>query len=200
MNSLFQRIWFGVCPLLLSAGAGMAAEAEGHESGNPVSVDLWQAGYTIVVFLVLLFILWWFAFPKILEGLKRREDFIRNSLDEAKRNREQAETCLKEYEAKLDRARAEATAIVDEAHRDAEVVRKRIEEEARASSEAMIDRARREINLARDHALESLFSQSVELAASVAAAALRRQMSPEEHQRLVQDALRDLQARERTAN
>ena len=48
--------------------------------------------------------------------------------------------------------------------------------------------------------LESLFSKSVELAASLAAAALRRQMSPEEHQRLVSDALRDLQARERTVN
>jgi F-type H+-transporting ATPase subunit b len=200
MKTALLRIWFGAWPLLLSAGAVMAGEAEGHESGNPVSVDMWQAAYTIVVFVVLLVILSLFAFPKILEGLKRREDFIRNSLDEARKSREQAENCLKEYEAKLDRARAEATAIVDEAHRDAETVRKRIEEEARVAGDGMIDRAKREINLARDHALESIFSQSVELAASLAAAALRRQMSPEEHQRLVQDTLRDLQTRERTAN
>jgi len=177
-------------------GVVSAAEAE----ANPVSVDPWQAIYTIVVFLCLMAILAKFGFKPILLGLKRREDFIRTSLDEARKAREQAEASLKEYEAKLDRARGEATAIVDEAHRAAEALRRHIEQEARASSDAIVDRAKREINLARDHALQSLFARTVELAASLAAAALRRQMSPEEHQRLVHDALHDLQERERTAN
>lgn len=201
MKNVLQRIWWGACPLLLSAGAAMAEEAGGHEAGgNPVEVDLWQAAYTIAVFVVLLTVLWRFAFPKVIEGMKRREDFIRHSLDEARKSRQQAEASLKEYTARLDHARAEASAIVEEAHRDAEAVRKRIEEEARTASDAMIDRAKREIGLARDHALESLFSQSVELATSVAAAALRRQMSPEEHQRLVIEALGDLQRRKRSSN
>ena len=133
-------------------------------------------------------------------GLKKREDFIRRSLEEAQRNRQQAEERLREYETKLDHARMEATEIVEEARRDAEVVRKRIEQEARQNSDAMIDRARRDINLARDHALQSLFDRTAELAASLAAAALARQMSPEEHQRLVHDSLREIQSREEPTN
>ncbi len=195
---MLQRTWLAGGLFLLAAGAAIGAE--GGEAGNPVSVDLWQAFYTIVVFVVLLAILAKFAFPRILEGLKQREEFIRRSLDDATRSREQAAELLKEYEAKLVHARQEATAIVEEARRDAEVVRRRIEDEARHSSEEMINRARREINLARDHALATLFQQSVELASTLAASALARQMSPEEHQRLVLDSLRELQARERNAN
>ena len=89
---------------------------------------------------------------------------------------------------------------MDAGRRDADVVRRRIEEEAKRSGDAMIERAKHEINMARDAALKSLFDLSAEMAASLAAAALKRQMSPEEHQRLVMDALRELQERERAAN
>jgi len=195
---MLQRVWMGIGPVLLVAGP--VPGAEGGEAANPVTVDPWQAIYTIVVFLVLLCVLGKFGFPRILEGLKQREEFIRRSLEDAEKSREQAAAALKEYEAKLVHARLEATAIVEEARRDADVVRRRIEDETRASSEAMIDRARREIGLARDEALAAIFRQSADLASSLAASALSRQMSPEEHQRLVLDSLRELQARERNAN
>jgi len=133
-------------------------------------------------------------------SLKKREDFIRQSLEDAQKNREQAEARLKEYEAKLVQAGQETAAILDQGRRDADVVRRRIEEEAKRNGDAMIERARHEINLARDAALKSLFDQSADMAASLAASALKRQMSPEEHQRLVMDALRELQERERAAN
>ena len=193
----------GLAGVLWAAFAGTALGAEAAESGggeNPVTVNLWQAGYAVAVFACLLAILARFAFRPIVAGLKKREDFIRQSLEDAQKNREQAEGRLKEYEAKLVQAGQEATAIVDKGRRDAEVVRRRIEEEAKHSGDAMIERARHEINLARDAALKSLFDQSADMAASLAASALKRQMSPEEHQRLVMDALRELQERERAAN
>ena len=181
----------------LPSGAAWAEEAGG---GNPVQVDYWQAAYTIIIFLGMLAILARFAFRPIVASLKKREEFIRESLEEADQNRREAEARLKEYEAKLVRAGQEATAIVDAGRRDADVVRRRIEEEAKRSGDAMIERAKHEINMARDAALESLFDQSAEMAASLAASALKRQMSPEEHQRLVMDALRELQERERATN
>jgi F-type H+-transporting ATPase subunit b len=191
LRGVIVGLWAG-----LSVAGAWAAEGS-EPGGNPVNLDLWQAGYTIVVFLCLAGILAKFAFRPILASLKKREDFIRHSLEEAQQNREQAEARLKEYQAKLEEAQRQAATIVDEARRGAETSRKRIEEEARHKSDEMIERAKREIGLARDAALRSLFDESAELAASLAAAALHREMTPEEHQRLVIEALRGLQAHER---
>ncbi len=73
----------------------------------------------------MLFVLGKFAWGPILSGLQARENFIRESLETAKRDRDEAEARLREYEERLATARAEATAIVDEGRRDAEVVKRR---------------------------------------------------------------------------
>lgn len=196
--SALVRIWVGATAALLPDIVLAAAEAEhggGHGGGNPVRVDLWQAGYTIAIFVMLLLVLRKFAFKPIVEGLAKREKFIRDSVEAAQRAREQADARMREYEARLAAARAEATAIVEEGRRDAEQLRRRIEEEARTAGEAMIERARREIGLARDTALKAIYDQAAELATSLAATVLKRKLSPEEHQRLMGEALRELAER-----
>lgn len=151
--------------------------------------DLWQAGFTITVFVGLVVVLGLFAFKPILQGLQRREKFIRDSLTSAKRDREEAETRLKELMEKLDKARHEAGAIVDEGRRAGEAVKRRMEEEARRNGEAMIERAKREIGIARDTALRDLHEESAKLAMDMAGAVLKRQLTPEDHRRLVGEAL-----------
>lgn len=177
----------------------LASSAEGGEA-SPVSLDYWQAAFTIVVFAALVLILSRTAYKAILEGLQKRERFIRESLDAAENARRAAEVHMHEYEEKLRRAREEASAIVEEGRRDAGVVRRRIESEAHDASENMLKRAKREIEIARDTALKALYEETANLAASLAVSALNRQVSPEEHQRLVMDALRDLGQRQSNTN
>ncbi len=93
----------------------------------------------------MLFILGKFAWGPILSTLQRREQFIRESLEQAKRDRAEAEGRLREYEAKIVKAHEEAGAIVEEARRDAEDTRRRLNEQARTEAEAMVERAKREI-------------------------------------------------------
>ena len=75
------RVLFCAAALVLPAVASAAGD---EHSGDPVQVDLWQAGFTIAVFLTLLVILRAFAFKPILEGLRHREQFIHDSLAQAK--------------------------------------------------------------------------------------------------------------------
>ena len=177
----------------------MAAEAE-PGSQDPVMVDVWQAGFTIAVFVVLVLILSRFAFKPILAVLEKREDIIRESLASAQRDREAAEARLTEYEQKLEQAGAKAAAILEEGRQNVEAMRRRIEEEARRSGEAMLDQAKREIGIARDTALRAVYDESAELATSLAGAVLKRQLSPEEHQRLMMDALQELGQRPGMSN
>ncbi len=175
--------------------AAQTAEAvEGHGAQPPslFGGDLGNAVWTLAIFFLLLIVLGKFAWKPLLTALQNREKFIRESLESARRDRESAEASLKRYEQQISKARDEATAIVEEGRRDAEALKRKIEEDARASADNMIERAKREIGIARDTALKELYDGSAQLATTIATNLLKRQITPEDQHRLVEDALAEL--------
>src|SRR3989337_1749047 len=131
-----------------------AVGSEGGEGPSLFTGDLGNVFWSLVTFFAVLVVLGKFAWKPILGALQKREDFIRDSLVQAKKDREDAERRLKEYTDKLLAARSEATAIVEEGRRDAEVVRRRIEEESKAEAKAILERGKREIAIATDTAVQ----------------------------------------------
>ena len=99
---------------------------------------------------------------------------------------------LKSLRADAEAARTEATAIVDEARRDADEVKRRIEEDGRAESAAMIERARREIGIAKETAVKELYILAAQLTTQAASKVLRREIQPSDHERLIRDAMQEL--------
>jgi F-type H+-transporting ATPase subunit b len=176
---------------LVIAVPALAAEAEHAEGGSPnlFSGDVGNAIWTLVIFLLVVFVLGKFAWGPILNTLQTRESFIRQALESAKHDREAAEARLKEYEQKLAASRAEATAIVDEGRRDAEVVKRRVEATAKEEADKTIERAKREIQIATDTATKELYTLSAKLATQLAAQVIGRELSPQDHQRLISQAI-----------
>jgi len=168
-----------------------AAEAEG-QSNNLFAGDIGNVVWTLVIFGLVLFVLGKYAWGPILQGLKSREDFIRDSLDKAARDRKEAEARLQEYLDKINAARTEATAIVDEARRDAEVVKQRIEQDARAEAERVVARGKQEIEIATATAVKELYSTSAKLATELAGRILAREINPQDHERLITEAIESL--------
>jgi F-type H+-transporting ATPase subunit b len=185
-------------------GVALAEVAHGKEEEvSPFAGDLGNALFTLIIFILVLVVLAKFAWKPLLTALQNREKYIRESLEAARRDRQDYEQRLRDLEARMNKAREDASAIVEEGRRDGEQVKRRIEDEARKSADALIDRAKREIGIARDSALKDLYEQSSQLAMSMAGSVLRRQLGPEDEQRLIADALAELSARgdgrERTA-
>ncbi|MFH1419780.1 MAG: F0F1 ATP synthase subunit B [Planctomycetota bacterium] len=179
--------------LVASAQFALASE-EGGAEPSIFAGDLGNAIWTLVIFVVVLFVLGKFAWGPILKALQHREEFIRDSLTSAKTEREEARNLLDEYTEKLNKAREDASAIVEEGRRDAEEVKKRIAQEARGEADAIIARAKREIGLARDSAVKELHSRTIELAAAVAGKIVRRQLTPADHKDLLDEAIADMQS------
>ena len=175
--------------LMVAAVPAMAAEAEAEGSPNLFAGDVGNVFWTVLIFVVVLIVLGKFAWGPILGNLQARESFIHDALATAKRDRDQAEARLREYEERLASARAEATAIVDEGRRDAEVVKRKIEEAAKVEADKMIDRARREIHLATVTATRELYDLSAKLATDLAARVLGREMTAKDHERLISEAI-----------
>ena len=116
-----------------------------------------------------------------------------DSLAQAKHEREEAKRQLAEYTAKVDKARAQASAIVDEGRRDAEVLRHKIEETAKKEAAAMLDRAKREIGIAKDTAVKEIYTLSAKLATDMASKIIRKELSPHEHERLINESIGELE-------
>lgn len=188
--------------LAMAATGALPALAAAAEGGEPsiFAGDLGNMVWTVVTFVLLLWVLGRYAWGPILERLQAREQFIRESLEEAKENRQEAEARLKEYEARLASARAEATEIVDEGRRDAEQVAQRVEEEAKQEAEKIVARARREIELAKEAAVKELFGIAGELATGVAEKIVRRELRAEDHQRLIDESLAAIRERRSAGN
>ena len=185
------RILLGAAALHLLVTSAAFAASEGQD--NLFAGDLGNMIWTLVIFLLVIFVLGKFAWTPVLGALKGREEFIRSALEEAKADREKAEATLKEYEDRLHAARAEATAIVEEGRRDADEVRRRIETEAQEEASKMIVRAKKEIELATEGAVQDLYKTSAALATDMAERVLRRELSPQDHERLIAESLAEME-------
>lgn len=196
MNATAQRaVSLAVAAFAVSAlaMADPALAAGGGEGGGSLfSGDVGNAVWTLAIFLLVLFVLGKYAWGPILDGLKKREDFIHDALAQAKADRDAAQARLEEYEKRLATARAEASAIVEEGRRDADALRLRIEQDARAEAEKMIDRARREIGIAKETAIKELYVQSAHLATDIAGRIVARELQPKDHERLIRESLAEL--------
>lgn len=191
MKPMTQRMLMSLGAVLMAAGPVLAAE--GHEGAvNPFAGDLGNAIWTLVIFGIVLLVLGKFLWKPILHGLQSREEFIAKSLRDADDANKKAEQVLGQYQAQLDKARADASAIVDEGRRDAEVVKRSIQDEARKEAEAMIARAKREIGVARDTALRELYDVGAKLATDVAGKIISRELKPADHERLIQESIAEL--------
>jgi F-type H+-transporting ATPase subunit b len=176
-------------------GKAKQAEADGHaESPNPLAVDPDLAIWTVVVFLVLLFVLGKFAWPQITAALEERERKIVDNIARAEALQNEAKRLLAEHEAKLAAAAGEVRALLEEARRDADHTKKAIEAEGQKAAKEELERALREIHRARDAAVQELAVTSANVAIDLAQKIIREQLTPEKSKQIVRDAVAKLAA------
>ena len=144
---------------------------------------------TFLVFLLLLAILTKFAWGPILAGLQKREETIANQIAEARMAAETAGKQLAEYERRLAAATEEARAIVGQARADAETAKDKIVAEAQAAAGRERERAVADIASAKNDALREIAAKSVSTAVTLASNIIRREVKPEDHDKLISDSL-----------
>jgi F-type H+-transporting ATPase subunit b len=182
-----QKAGIGLLVMAMAPVASVWAAEEGEV--NLFAGDIGTAIWTLVIFLAVILVLGKFAWGPMLSGLQRREQFIRDSLEEAKQDREAAQAQLDEYNEKLDTATAEALKVLEEGRRDAEVVKERIEDKARSEADQMVERAKREIDLAKQTAIKELYETSITLGSDIASRLLEREMNAKDHEDLIAESI-----------
>lgn len=174
-----------------------ADSAPGHEGQSPVDklMPAWgSALFNLLMFLALFFVLAKFVWPKILDGLKAREQKIGDDLRAAESARADANTLKIDFEQKIAQAHAEARKMLDQTRADAESLRVKLKADTEAEMLSLRQRATDEIDLARQQALTDLHAHAVELATLVAGKVIGRQIQDTDTQRLVDESLAQLKS------
>lgn len=172
------------------APSALAAAEEG--GGGLFSVNPGLFVWATVVFLMLLGILWRFAWGPLLEQVNAREERIQGALDESAASREEAAQMLAEHKAQLSDARRQASEITAEARSAGERVRKEIEEKARTEATQIVEAARREVQLEKERAIAELRKESVDLALAAASKLMNERLDAEKDRELVMGYLENL--------
>lgn len=185
--------------LLLSAAVPALAQEHGGEHAetalSPFAGNVGNAIWTLGIFLIVVVVLGKFAWGPILSLLQEREAFIHKALSDAKHDREQAEERLKEYTTALQGARTEASAIVETARQDAERLRAQLREKAKTEAEGIVRNAERQIQLETARALQQIRNEAVDLSVQIASKIIQRNLTKEDNERLIADALQQVEGR-----
>lgn len=172
---------------------GNVVEMKKKEPPDLFGLKRWDLGvWSIVIFLVLFFALTKFAWKPMVEGLNKREENIRGALEQAERTRKDAMELQSQLDAKMKAAGSEIAKMMDEGRRDAQALKEQMVAEAKAEIQHERDRLHREIETAKDQALQDIWQQSVALATTLSSKAIRRNLTAEDHQRLLDETIADL--------
>ena len=136
---------------------------------------------------VVLFILAKFAWKPILNGLKEREESIADSLNEAKKAREEMALMGVKNEDLMREAREEREVLLREARdiRDREIASAK--EKARAEGDALLARAREDIRNEKNAAITEMKNQMGQLSVQVAELILKEKLSDSSIQKILVD-------------
>ncbi|QOJ14099.1 MAG: F0F1 ATP synthase subunit B [Planctomycetia bacterium] len=176
-----------------------APAADGHAPGI-FEGGLGNAIVQMIIFGAVVLILGRTAWPMIIRTLNEREKSIRESIESAHRRNDEAAALLKKHQELIDKARADATAIVEEGRRDGEDTRRRMADEARREADETVARAKREIELATQAAVKELYDRTAELSVQIAGGIVGKALSPDDHRALVAQSIERMTAARRAGS
>ncbi|HEX2103515.1 MAG TPA: F0F1 ATP synthase subunit B [Solirubrobacteraceae bacterium] len=176
--------------IFILAQAEHAAEEE--SSNFLVSPNVGLMIWTLLAFLVAMFILRKYAWPAITNALDKRQRAIEESIEVAESTRAEAQQLLQEYRERLREARQQADEIVARARKAGEVHEREALERAKVQREELLEQTRRDIDAETRRAIQEIRSEVADLTVMATEKVTRKALDERDQKRLVEEALREL--------
>lgn len=189
--SMNKRGVLATMPIAAAAAAlaapSLALAEENSDLGIGILIpNLAEFIPALIAFLVIWYILAKFAWPMIVGMLDKRQETIKNNLDEAEAAKIEAQRALAEYKEQIAGARREAAGIIDEARRAGEQVKADITAQAQAQADEMIAKAKKSIEKERLAAISQLQNSVADLSVSVAGRIIGEDLSDSDQRKLIE--------------
>jgi F-type H+-transporting ATPase subunit b len=148
--------------------------------------------WTIVCFLVVLFVLKRYAFGPVQQMIDTRRERIQSALDEADASRAEARNLLEEHKKLIGQAKSESEEILSEARRIADAQRERVKVETEEDRQRRLEETRRQIEQATAQALGQIRDEVGKLSLLAAEKITRKSLTGGDQQRLIDEALAEI--------
>jgi F-type H+-transporting ATPase subunit b len=172
--------------------AGPALAAASGSGNFLVSPNLGVMIWTLIAFVIAMYLLNKLAFPRITKALDKRQRAIEDSIDTAERTRQEAEKILAEYRERLKEARAQADEIVARARKAAEVHEREAHDGALERREELMEQTRRDIEAETRKAIAEIRREVADLTILATEKVTRKTLNDADQKRLVEEALKEM--------
>jgi F-type H+-transporting ATPase subunit b len=147
----------------------------------------------LVSFVILLLLLWRFAYKPVLKMLDERAKKIKESVESAETVKEQSLHAEEEVRKQIQAAGKQGQELIARASQTGEEIRKKAQEQAKLDAEALIARARQEIKSERDGAIDELRREFADLTIMAASKVIGETLDKEAHKQLIDKVLQESQ-------
>jgi F-type H+-transporting ATPase subunit b len=183
-----------VALVVVAAGVSGALASEGGADGaSLIKPNLGTLFWTLVTFAIFAFLLGKFAWKPLTGALDAREASIRESLDGAKNEREEAERVLAEHKQLVAGAHRERASTLATAQEDGEKLKAEILDEARKQREQILAKTDAQVQSGLRQAKAELRVEAVDLAIQAAGKLLDKNLDDAAQRQLVERHLADLE-------
>ena len=168
----------------------------GSSSSKPnplVQLDPGLFIWTIITFLLVLFLLSKFAWKPLLKVLQEREDEIKSSLKDAEVAKTELEKVNLESEKILNNARAEARKIQAESKSVSEKQRDEIIHKAKEEAKKIVVNAESQIKMEKDLAIKQIQEKVIELTFSISEKVIKKNLTSDDNKKIIKDSLKSLE-------
>ena len=180
---------------ILFSFSALAGAADGvlpaGEAKMPSFGNWYVVGWSMANFLILLALLYKFAFNPINEMLEKRSSTIASSMKYAEDIRLEVDEMRREAQANLIEARRESQEIVNRALKTAEEVKQEMMDKANEEAANLRTKAQRDIENATTQAKQELREAAANLAILAAEKVLNRSITTADHQAMIQEFIRE---------
>ena len=178
--------------LILPIAQATTTSAEEESSNFLVSPNVGLMIWTLLAFIVTLWLLNKLAFPRIKEALDRRAAAIEDSIKAAELSKTEAQALLEEYRERLKEARTQADDIVVRARKNAETYERDSQDQARQKREELLEQTRKDIEAETRRAIAEIRGEVADLTIAATEKVTGRVLTADDQRRLVDEAVGEL--------
>ncbi len=168
------------------------ALAQEEDSGSLIDVVPGLMVWTILTFLIVLFVLRRVAFRRIQGLIEERRERIRQALDEADKAREEARQLRELTRTEREEARAERDRLLEETRRQAQDQLRRSREDANADLERRLEENQRAIEAENRKLREEIRRDVVELTLLASEKVTRKSLDADDQRRLIDETIAEI--------
>lgn len=159
---------------------------------NKLFPNPWDALAVFLAFIILLLVVFYFAYKPVKNLLKKRGDYVEAKIKDAEAKEAEATTLLKDANDEIKEKKIEALGIVEKAKEEANKERDTILAKAREEKTAEVNKAKEEIAQEIEASKDELHREIVSVAIDASSKVLEREVTSKDNEKLIDNFINDL--------